>query len=405
MKTSVLVAILLAGLPAAAVAQEDVAAETARVNLEKARLDLAKSRADALSPLGSISGSADIKDSDKTAHGMRLRDAVYRAAAVKMVGSVGCVATIHPIVVFGITPPSVSAWWEFKNNKAAVRRNLLQAIADWHTAVSAQTKIDNAKPAGGARYLAMIAAAPVLIKALSTVASALAPQDSYSGASLKVPDTALGAALRQELAWAHCGLESDAFQVDATDQAEAYLADLKAIYTEAGGDLAEFKRRAAAVDKLDEKSPLAKAGQNLATAIGDYEALEKSLYADTNGRPKASIIKEQEELATSSRASRPILYIVDQDAALTTRARKGVRTLFASPVDLTATATVRYVLANSATPVMATVSCLLAPRSFDGALRYSPEASAAQCVQRSDSTDVARHGFTAATSTPGPAAR
>lgn len=405
MKTSVLVAILLAGLPAAAVAQEEVATETARVNLEKARLDLAKSRADALSPLGLISGSADIKDSDKTAHGMRLRDAVYRAAAVKIVTSLGCATTIHPIVVFGTTPPSVSAWWEFKSNKAAVLRNLVQAIADWHTAVSAQNKLDNAKPTGGTRYLAMVAAAPVLIKALSTVAGALAPQDSYSGASLKVPDTAFGATLRQELASAQCDLESGAFQVDATDQAQAYLADLAPTYTEARGYLAEFKRRAAAVDKLDEKSPLGKAGQNLATAIGDYEALEKGLYADTGGRPKASIIKEQERLATSSRASRPILYIVDQDAALTTRARKGLRTLFASPVDLTATATVRYVLVNSPAPVPATVSCLLAPRSFDGALRYSPEASTAQCVQRSDLADVARHGFTAATSASGPAAR
>lgn len=397
-KRLLIAAVVAAWMPSASLAQEDVAAETARVNSEKARLDLAKSRADALSPLGAISGSADIKDSDKTAHGVRLRDAAYRAAAIRMVSSIGCSAAVHPIVIFGTTPPSVSAWWEFKGTKQALSDNLDVAIADYNRAAAKQDKADAAAKKAGTAYLAFVN--PMAIKLLTTVAGALVPQDSYSGATLKLPDAALGAVVRQELASFHCGFDSSDFQVDASDRAGEYLKDLRGRYETAKTDLVDYKDRVSKLEKLEDKSPLAKAGANLTTVIADYEALRKALYADAGGRSKADMIYQAELLAGSKRAERPILYIVDQDASLTTRAREGVRTLFASPVDLTAVATIRFVLVKSDTPGVETVSCLLAPKSFEGALTYSPETGAPQCVQLTDARRLSRSSFSAGAPTP-----
>lgn len=397
-KGLLIAAAVAAWMPSTSSAQEDVAAETARVNLDKARLDLAKSRADALSPLGAISGSADIKDSDKTAHGVWLRDAVYRAAAIRMVSSIGCSAAVRPIVIFGTTPPSVSAWWDFKGTKQALSDNLDVALADYNRAAAKQDLADAAAKKAGSAYFAFVN--PMSIKLLATVAGALVPQDSYSGATLKLPDAALGAVVRQELARFKCGFDPSDFQVDASDRAKEYLSDLSGRYETAKMGLAAYKDRVSKLEKLDDKSPLAKAGANLMTVIADYEALRKALYADAGGRSKADIIYQAELLAESKRAERPILYIVDQDASLTTRTRKGVRTLFASPVDLTAVATIRFVLVRSETPDAETVSCLLAPKSFEGALAYSPETGAPQCVQLTDTRRFGRSSFSAGAPTP-----
>lgn len=112
------------------------------------------------------------------------------------------------------------------------------------------------------------------------------------------------------------------------------------------------------------------------------------------------MIHQAELLVTSSRATRPILYIADQDASLTTRARKGVRTLFTSPIDLTAVATIRYVLVKSALPDAGTVSCMLAPQAFDRALGYSPETGAANCVEIADTHRDSRASFRPGVPTP-----
>ena len=358
--------------PAATPAQ-DLASQLQQAQIDNNLAAAANARAQMFTSLGSIQGSSNsVTSAEKGVEGVHMRYSVYRAALDVLKLTAPCASgRPAPLVVIGNAPPSISLWESFLNDRATLEAGFARALHDWNTVCyvnkTCQTKFPK-HVAVSTRLVAPVAAAIAV-----AVVNLLKTDTTTTGATIKSADGEFAALVSEQFSdcpfdAASAGIESGA--AFATSSLESYPTAAGATLGElrdlAGKKNIEFQNLIAiAGGKADAigDDNLVNAGHNLEALISSYDALRKTLFTDNGGKLTALLLEKQSRIAgwVTDHAF-PIVYILNHDAALTTRTRKGASTLVRAPADLSALALINYAIVKSHTVVeRKTISCSTGP--------------------------------------------
>lgn len=417
----------------AALIASPVSAEPS-IDDQQAAVDLAKAKTEQLdAELKLIRESAAAATSASTAEGLEgaaesdvITRALYDAMAGKIAAKVGNAAAGNGqiIIIFDNQPPSVAAWLAFDKLEPIIRQRLSTAVEAWDSAQPPAQLQTRPRPRSPVHIMtfssrapaalqadeqddvaeALLQAAPLAGSALGpagaavgvalTVASLARTDFTVKGALLKPTDRMLDAALRVRL-----GIASDVsgFTIaagidESADTPGGRLNELGVIYE---GALRKY--RVDYLSWLATKAPEGKpagapgeAGRLLAAAIADYDLFIAGLYTPIDGQLPLTAVERQRKLI-AAREDKPILYIRDHGAALTTITRKGLLHSFGGPpTTLTVAASADYMLVKGdAWLAGGGVTCLLpqvkiaataatVKASFKGGIATAP----ADCTDR-----------------------
>ncbi|HYW16259.1 MAG TPA: hypothetical protein VE891_08905 [Allosphingosinicella sp.] len=344
-------------LPTPLAAQPSLADQKLQADIDKAKLDMEAARLkmqlDQQSALntalaavkGTTGGQASIDKPEATAEGMLLARRLYAGAASQLGDAVEHFPRDKaPIVVFGTAAPSTADWLGFTNLADRLALKLDAAIKDWDL-VKSQTP---AQPPAGPRSLVGAATvAATVLNVGTSVASLFRVDTNMAGAPLTPTDQQVHSLLSQALA-------DEGFKVDGSGlgiageplRVKNRLARLEPDYLRAHQRYhVQYLAALAKVKKVEDLPPAqVLAGKHLESAISDYETLQRSLYTSTAGMLPATVIERQAILVEDP--DRPIVYIRNHKAALTTLTRKGFLTTLGSsvPIYLNGAAEVDYLL-------------------------------------------------------------
>lgn len=337
--SAIIVGVFLLAGPAAA---QTIAEQKAQVDLEKARLDeIATARA----ALVGSNATSTLNTPDKTAEVSALRDAAYGAAAAVLAArfeeSVPQAnrSNARPLLVYGSAPPSVTLWLKFREDKIAAEDAIKKAKGEWD-------KVTEKRPGDLRAPLILPALLPAL-GAVGTVLSLLRTDSVISGTSIKAEDGYLSALLLPTLKTAFPNLDdSTGYRIgsDGGDDAHELLGK------PFEDDCTLVRKLADTPFKPPEKPTDADKAKTLAlkslgSAADGCEKLKATLLTDLNGLALATVIKEQRSIALGDYATRPLFYVVAQDAALTTITKKNLLTgLRSTPATLTARLRISYLI-------------------------------------------------------------
>lgn len=414
MRATGLITCTLLCLAAPAIAQEkDLATQKTEQEIEKLKMEVQKGQLDALTTVRALSGpTATVTTPTDTAEAMNFKYAVYDQAVEKLAIDIKTSGYPEPTIVFGTTPPSISAWLSHEENAKAAARALALATSTWKDSKALKRKVDSGFKAAG-----VIAALPIISAVVSTLVSAIRVDTTIQGAPLKAEEASLSAMLMNHLRANGYKISFADFMPSRHKAAEAdikTLLDRMIVYdpnTGQRGNLEALRTNALAAyenEFLPQKKALeaelkqavnandagnvarlrAKitAGENLATALGLYNIIKDGLLASTNGVVNATQIVRLREFAEADGNKRPVLYILSKEAALTAVTKKGLFVGWRStPATLRVGLRIDYLLVGNQ-PKRGSVTCLSERTKFDliDASKAGAQAITGNCVAKSE---------------------
>jgi hypothetical protein len=309
--------------PAMVHAQATLADQKTQAEIDKLDAEREKIRIEMIKGANSgIAGTGAVTGPELTAEGLLLSHYLQEKAADKIAadflawraGNGG--RTGNVVVVFGDQPPSVADYLAFAKGIDRLRANLVTAVGQWGNA-------RGAVPASGANLFDPLTAVTIA----TTVASLFKVDTTVAGAALATPNDQFRAILLQEFRERGIPIDPPRSIAGQPGYSQTQLDGLSRQSEEAAIAYREYldllKSKGGKPENLKEEQRLA--GVSLATALSDYETLRKTLYTPLAGILPAHVIDEQEALFREG-AKRPILYIHQQKAALTTTTKKGLLT-------------------------------------------------------------------------------
>jgi hypothetical protein len=336
---------------AAAFAADDPASIKAQADAQNARLGVAKAQIDLLNSIkGSMPNNPSaIATGDKTAEAQILKYATYRAAAAKLIKEIGGTSwkknAVTPLVVIGSSPPSFALLSAFRSDSETVRTALNTALVQWHIASTMSPTLPLG-PDGKPRTDTNPA---LFFAALGDIATVLAPSSTIAGAALTADNAQVITAVEEAVAvHGHADFSEFHLSKGGKDEADKLLGDLPALADKARSEYASEYVPAVNQKTYDAKDAAIKAaGTSLASAVAAYDALHAKLVSDSNGVETNVAIRRLIDLEGTAYATRPLLYILGNEASLTVETKKGVLHWFnGHPFDLRAVVTLNYVYIN-----------------------------------------------------------
>ncbi len=390
-KQILLVATLAAVIASVPAGAQDVDALTKQANLELARMNVEKARAEAqkaqidvannrLAPLkGQTGDTATVSTGEKTVEALLLNREVMGGLSFRLVEQLckrvtGCAAetlgqafsNIKPVIIFGSTPPDLSFWYAFQADRAVVWRDLVLSMEIWGKAEEEYKAENDRKSFGIFSFSGVVAAVGVVLPLLKT-------DTTIVGATWTPTGVAVISAVERALAAKGFGVDDSAYRVTSGVEtakqlmgASSYFPDNLTAKYEDARTLARGKNlwNIASDPKSDAK--LKNAAQRVVNAIAAYEALLKNLTTVTLGTMNATTIERMRQLERDL-PTRPLLYIVNVEAAFTTTTKKGLFTGFGTvPAYIASGIVVDYVIVNGDQPaVRGSVRCVISKKKME----------------------------------------
>ncbi len=326
--------------------------DKAKLDMEAARLKMQLDQQTALNTAlaavrGTTGGQVSVDKPEATAEGLLLTRRLYTGAAAQLADATGDFpADSVPIVMFGTAAPTTADWIAFDNLVGRLIPKVQTAINDWETVERIQQAPAEAKSFGRSVIPALGTAAAVA-NVVTSVASLFRIDTSMGGTPLTANDQQVRSILAKALA--DKGFEVDGSGLEIAGEpvrVKRRLATLDGLYRQAHMLYHEqYLPKLAEVKKIEElPAAVALAGKHLEVAIADYETLQRTLFTAVEGVLPATVIERQAKLVDNP--NRPIVYIRNHKAALTTLTRKGFLTTLGSsvPVYVNGAAEMDYLL-------------------------------------------------------------
>jgi len=389
--------------------------------LRAARLANAKSEASMLDTLrATTGGGATLTTPDKSMEASLLRYALQQGVSAELAVGVKTAlgpynedkpenaadraerGKLQPLIVMGSTPPSVSHWIAFENQRADLSKNLDLATERWSNVFKTFQKKaaeDEAKesdpPKGGMPYYFGPVAGILGASTIASTAISLFKNDTASyGFSVSPSNAEFEPIIYKALAFEGYSESLDAYSIDLAggDNAQALLGDLTSKHDKARSMFTDeylpiLTKAEGKPDKIPDQN-VAAAGQTLKALIEAYQTLSKSLYVEVGGLSTATMILREKSLKDKPR---PLIYIISSDAALTMTTRKNITTGWATkPIRVAGVMNLTYVLVDPSDDSRhwrQSISCVIPETKFNAILSMGPETDpskwAGQCAAAS----------------------
>ncbi|MEA3004225.1 MAG: hypothetical protein QOH81_3013 [Sphingomonadales bacterium] len=336
-----------------------------RLDIEAARLKEDLDRQTALTTAlaavrGTTGGSASVDKPEATAEGLLLTRKLYAGAAAQLAAAAHAFPEkSSPLVIFGTAPPSTADWIAFQDVVDRLEPSLRFAASDWKKAVHPSSGPPLGR--GPKSFMIPIGGIAVALNAITSVASLFRVDTTMAGSPLAATDSQLGSLLSQALIAQGFRVDGINFEIAGEpSRVKEQMSRLLPLYREASRLYHdEYIQRLAAVKKPDELNPaVALAGKHLEVAVGDFETLQRTLYTSVAGVLPATLVERQAIVAENR--GRPLIYVSNYKAALTSMTRKGFLTTLGRnvPIFLNASAELDYILMAGPVMTPGTIICV-----------------------------------------------